>query len=300
MKNAETRADTDKPRGTLQAESRFDTESTGGLADLRIDTDVPNGLTALCDNIRSLQRQRVQCMEARKAIRNRLNATVRLTLGYHAGLDEKERKAAVKEADAIIDAVFKGDTAAANGTGELILNTQMAFQGFTKQENGYYQAMQKLAKELPVAPWVELPQQRGFGIGSLATLVGEAGNLDNYEAPGKLWRRFGLWPIEKGGLVHMPSRWKQRQRQNPHLTAAEWEEAGYCPRRRSIAYLFGEGLVKQNKSIYRARYDQQREKKEGLDGWPPIRCHRHAMTLATKLLMKHLWAEWTGTLLRDA
>jgi len=287
--------------GVAQAETPFDTDPVIGTpqAEPRIDTDIATGLDATCDDIRSLQRQRVSCMKARVGIHNRLNATVRVVNGYNAGMEEAARTAARKQADDVIAAVFKGDgKAEANGCTSLILNTKPAIVAFCHQEKAYTKAMVVLAKGLPVAPWIELPQQRGFGMESLAVLVGEAGNLNNYANPGKLWRRFGLWPIEKKGLVHMPSQWKRRQKTNPHLSSEEWEDAGYCPRRRSVAYLWGEALMKQNHSIYRQRYDDQKAAKILLD-WPKIRAHRHGMTLATKLLIKHLWAEWTGTLLSE-
>ena len=85
---------------------------------------------------------------------------------------------------------------------------------------------------------------------------------------------------------------------------------GYSPRRRSIAYLIGEGLVKQNfvsggqgdgrlesesgsAGPYRSRYDQKKaEFAEKHPDYKPLRCHLHGMLLATKLLLKNLWIEW--------
>ena len=35
------------------------------------------------------------------------------------------------------------------------------------------------------------------------------------------------------------------------------------------------------------------------DEWPKIRCHRHAMLLATKLLFRELWMQWNPSLVRE-
>ena len=93
-------------------------------------------------------------------------------------------------------------------------------------------------------------------------------------------------------------------------------------RKRSIAYLIGEGFMKQNGSgPYRRRFDEAKAKAmanrpdwtncktcNGLGksakgtkceacsgkGKLAMRCHKHGMLLATKLLLKNLWAEWNG------
>ena len=42
--------------------------------------------------------------------------------------------------------------------------------------------------------------------------------------------------------MRMGATWKSKG----GLSAAEWEEFGYSPRRRSVAFVFGENLVKLN------------------------------------------------------
>ena len=97
------------------------------------------------------------------------------------------------------------------------------------------------------------------------------------------------------------------------LPASEWETFGYSPRRRSIAFLIGEGIVKQNTvgdggsgerpvvtdigraGPYRQRYDAAKVTfAAGHPDYSKLRVHRHAMLVATKLLLKNLWIEWTG------
>ena len=49
--------------------------------------------------------------------------------------------------------------------------------------------MTKAAESLPAADWVLRPEQAGFGMGSLAKLIGETGDLNKYAGPAKVWRR---------------------------------------------------------------------------------------------------------------
>jgi hypothetical protein len=115
---------------------------------------------------------------------------------------------------------------------------------FIKLEENIEKEMVKLAKKLPVAAWVEKPEQNGFGIKSLAIVIGETGDLNNYPNPACVWARFGCRPYEYNGKVLMGATWKSGREGS--LPADEWEKFGYSPRRRSIAYLIGENLQKLN------------------------------------------------------
>lgn len=285
-------------------------------------------LPTLCSQLQELQRQRVCNLKSRIMIENRLVSTIATAGGYYAGMDDKKRKKRFDEARKIIEKVGAESSREADMGAGLILSTLPAIRGFDAQVKAYEKEMERLAKQLPIYDWLREPEQRGFGLLSLAKLIGEAGDLNNYANPGKLWRRMGCAPFESQGKMQMPSTWRTSK---PTLTAAEWEECGYSPRRRSIAYLVGEGLVKQNfltngtgdlasetemetagvgdngngdnsretetrvAGPYRRRYDVKKAEATNLhDDWKPLRCHRHGMLLATKLLLKNLWIEWTG------
>ena len=250
----------------------------------------------LCQDIRELQRQRVLNLKSRIMIQNRLVATVATADGYRAGLDEEDRLKRFAAARKIIEGVNGKGLAESDiptSCGPLILATLPAIASFDAMVDGYEKEMIKLVKQLPVAEWTAKPQQRGFGLLMLAQIVGECGDLAEYANPGKLWKRMGCAPIEAHGKTLMPSTWRWT---TPGLSAEEWEEAGYNPRRRSIAYLIGEGIVKQNgDGPYRRRYDVVKVKAAAEhDDWKPLRCHRHAMLLATKMLLRELWIEWCG------
>ena len=87
-----------------------------------------------------------------------------------------------------------------------------------------------LAKQLPLWDgWGE--GIRGFGLGSLAAIIGEAGAISNYATVSKLWKRLGLAVI--GG---------ERQRKKTDKEAAI--EHGYNPSRRSVMWNVGQSLFK--------------------------------------------------------
>jgi hypothetical protein len=178
----------------------------------------------------------------------------------------------------------------------------VAIDGFDAMVKGYEREMVRLVKGLPIVAWVNERDQRGFGLPNLAIIIGEAGNLSNYANPAKLWKRLGCAPFEKNGVSQMPSTWRSKK----GLSSEEWESIGYSPRRRSVAYNVGEPLIKSNRTTdketeevtwtgpYRARYDQAKATIQAAHpDYPKMRCHRHGMLLATKLLLKNLWIAWT-------
>lgn len=260
--------------------------------------------------LQGLQRHRAIVLKSRNMQANRLQAIVAGTLGYSSTMEEKDRQKKFAEAAKLIKSV-------ANGEGEsplqnIIKVTLIGIDAFNETKDGFEREMKKRAKSLPVSKWVESPAQRGFGFLFLAIVIGETGDLCNYANPAKVWRRLGCAPWSFDGQTHMGATW--RAGKEGKLPAAEWEAFGYSPRRRSIAFLIGEGIVKQNGASgaddtpdeaegsgvrpcgpYRLRYDETKVRaKEVHPDWSDLRCHRHAMLLATKLLLKNLWIEWNN------
>lgn len=103
--------------------------------------------------------------------------------------------------------------------------------------NEYDKNLSVLATRLPVyASFVE--PLNGMGALGLAQIIGEAGaDLSNYAAPAKLWRRFGLH-VHDGRAF---SSW----RRSGGLSAEDWSNAGYSPRRRSVIYVIVNSLLKK-------------------------------------------------------
>jgi hypothetical protein len=98
----------------------------------------------------------------------------------------------------------------------------------------------------------------------------------------------------------MGSSWKRRG----GLSAEDWSEFGYSPRRRAIAFCLADTLIKGNGAreepvrrecgVYRKRYDDVKAAKLALESeeWPKLRCHLHAGLLTAKMAMRDLWVEW--------
>jgi len=317
-----------KPKSSLAFSSSNGEGGSGCEADTPRALSQPNGkpkvdmkprnlLASLCLELQGLQRQRTVYIKSRIMVGNRLQALVAGTMGYSSGMKEAERRAVFSEAGKLIQRVVEGEEHAMSS---MILVHYTGISEFVRVQKELEKKMVARAKQLPVAAWLEAPEQKGFGMQSLATVIGEAGDLNNYANPAKVWRRMGCAPWTFRGETKMGATW--RSGKEGKLPAEEWTNYGYSPRRRSLAYLIGEGLVKQNgEGPYRQRYDEAKARAaETHPGWTCCskcegsgktkkgskcsnckgtgvvmkRCHLHGMLLATKLLFKNLWLEWTG------
>jgi hypothetical protein len=249
--------------------------------------------------LQCLQRQRAVVLKSRNMQANRLQALVAGTLGYEINMAEADRKKKFTEAAGVIKKVAAGEEAD-TPMRAIIEVTLVGIDAFNELKLALEKEMVKAVKALPVIEWVERAEQRGFGPLFLAILIGETGDLMGYENPAKVWRRMGCapWTFDpdpasgKGPLTLMGATW--RTGKYGKLPKEEWEAFGYSPRRRSISYLIGEGIVKQNgEGPYRRHYDTVKViAKANHPDWSDLRCHRHAMLLATKRLMLNLWVEW--------
>lgn len=257
-------------------------------------------------DLRSLQRERSIILKSRNMQANRLQAIVAGTLGYSTGMTETERTKKFQEATSVIKRI--ADDEIEHPLAAVVKTTLIGIDAFNDIKTTLEKKMVDCVKQLPLKAWVEQPEQRGFGLLFLAIVIGETGDLSNYANPAKVWRRLGCAPHTFDGKTLMGATWKSGK--HGKLPSAEWEAFGYSPRRRSIAFLIGEGIVKQNfvrgegdencdetvrplAGPYRARYDATKAlAATNHPDWPKLRCHRHGMLLATKLLLKNLWIEW--------
>lgn len=88
----------------------------------------------------------------------------------------------------------------------------------------------KLAKRLPIAEWVE--SVPGLGFGSVAAIVGEAGDLSAYPSVAGVWKRMGLAVIDGDG--------RQRRVADAERALAH----GYNPERRSVVWVMADSMSK--------------------------------------------------------
>ncbi len=209
----------------------------------------PAGVPAIATELQCLQRQRAVYMKSRIMQANRLQALVAGTIGYHSGMKEADRIKMFAQSATLINQIAAGEVT--SNARAIVMTHKVGIEELERMQRELEKSMVKMAKTLPVAAWVERPEQRGFGMLFLAIVIGETGDLANYANPAKVWRRLGCAPWTKNGETLMGATWKSRGKSKTFtkLTAEEWEGMGYNPRRRSIAYLIGEGLMKQNGSI---------------------------------------------------
>lgn len=303
-------------------------------------SDTDSAVDSLCRSLQSLERQRrfalKQCIRGENAI----TAFVAWNAcGFHTGIaSEAEREALWKQAGKIVKEIDSGASrldaetanAAAGNSGDesplgndtqsvsgIVRISHISRKAWADYEAALVKEMENLAGQLPVAKWLSHPDCRGIGLGMLATIVGESGNLSNYANPAKLWKRLFGAPYEKNGKTMMPSRWRLEK----GLSSEEWEEIGYSPQRHATMQQLKENIVRQNGTgPYRRRYDEAKERTRTThpEWWVCSKCertgkvgrkkcqnckgtgevalhaHRHAQLLAAKRFVRDLWNEWHG------
>lgn len=236
-------------------------------------------LSPICDHLRELHRQRQDLHRAEKSLTLQIKAKCRR-------MSDGDKKAAA----VLYLAMFgKGEhdlAPVALAVSAPFISARSLIEGERKLVE---KQMQRAAAELPVAQWVL--DTRGFGIMSLAAIIGETGDLGMYANPAKVWKRMGLAVIGGG-----------RQRRIP---GAEAIEHGYSPTRRSVMWNVGQTLFKSQsakvdketgevlrtageyRSIYDARkaYETPRVKTKA-------HAHNRACRYMEKRVLRDLWRVW--------
>jgi hypothetical protein len=169
----------------------------------------------------------------------------------------------------------------------IIIPTFLASRPFEELEKTHLKEMERLAELLPV--WKSFGEGvRGFGRGSLAVIVAEAGDLANYSDKSKLWKRMGLAVMDGMRQGHVAKGLSRDDR------AAAYMEHGYSPKRRSRVWNIGDALIKGNgDGIYRAAYLKRKEYERARDPeMKLIHAHRRAQRYMEKRLLRDLWRAW--------
>ena len=243
-----------------------------------LDSPVDRTRGALVVEIREQWKQRVHLHRAEKSLTLRIKAMCRRL----ASVNGKDDKKGLAEADRIYKAML-GDSDHPLASAALMANGPLieARAVIEKNRKPVEKRLEALAKDLPVAYMVE--EIRGLGYGSLAAIIGEAGDLSVYSNPGKLWKRMGL------ALVN------GRRQGDPGngASADDWIAHGYSPDRRSVMFVIGDVLIKANKGEYRKLYNERKAYEIARDPEiKPIRAHRRAQRYMEKRLLRNLWKAW--------
>lgn len=292
----------------------FDTAFSGDADQSNADTHAGSvsvtpspDLAPTIEKIRQLHRQRKTMHVAEKSLTLQVRALCRMYSSRESLAANK------KEADQLYNAAIKnkGDHSLALFIRGQAIPFLSARDNLEEARKGIEGQLEKLAKSLPVASWVA--ETRGFGLGNLAAVVGEAGDLSNYANPAKLWKRMGLAVIDGG-----------RQRKVP---GAEALLHGYSAPRRSVFWNVGQCVIKaqsirtdketgevlREAGPYRVLYDERKvielAKCEAIAA-DPAQAKRyapnggkysplaHANNRATrymeKRLLRDLWRAWRG------
>lgn len=260
--------------------------------------------------IRSAHRKRQFAMEQRKRLMNALGAFLRTALGWTLELPDAERKRIADKAETLVDI----GRLCAKGKRPDIVDAdyieweqviQAALAGcvpWDALESDNTKRMEAASVTLPV--WDRWAKDvRGFGARSLATLVAEIGDLDNYATVARVWKRMGVGVLDgvrQGGLSKSASK-------------EQWIEHGYKAKRRALLFVVGDCLVKSNgdgyyRAVYlgRKQYEIAKAMEHGLLVAPAARIpkamreqyvfegviHKRAQRYMEKRLLKHLWQAW--------
>lgn len=243
------------------------------------------------NTIRELHRTRDDLLRTEGNLTRTSKSIIKRAVGWNAFLEPKLRKVKEAEADVIYRSICSGTFTDASFVAAIATQAHLAARNAVTEQLGPIERnMVRCAKQLHVAPFVE--KTRGFGWIGLAQIVGEVGDLSLYANPAKLWKRCGLAPFYGKAC----STWRsEKLRHAPALTKADWIEAGYSPRRRSLMFSIGDALIKQQgpyRELYLARKVYEQEKAPTLT---KMAWHRRAQRYMEKRLLRDLWRAWTAS-----
>lgn len=181
--------------------------------------------------------------------------------------------------------------------------------------------LEDLAGKLPIAEWFDHEDQSGAGYGSLAAIIGSAGDLHNYPTVARFWKRMSLAVMPNG-------------RQRPMRDATLAKEHGYSKERRSVTWKVGVSLLRvqtvtarkggrNEPGPYRIVYDTRKEYEEAKNAagdyaeqaakrlseanfdkktsaykaysqgkLPPLHIHARCQRYMEKRFLRKLWAAW--------
>lgn len=246
------------------------------------------------DQLAELQVRRKFYIGATNKQTNAVKTLVRRALGWRYDEEEGDRDKVNGRAARIVAAALNGkeqkpeDVAVAQSVAGTIAVVAQAIEPMQAARHATELEMKKLAKKLPVYPWAK--GVHGLGDLGLAVIIAEAGDLAKYPKKGHLWKRLGL-------AVHEGKAYSTWRGIKGGLTAEQWTEAGYSPRRRAEVFaVISEPLFRAQSVVggpYRGIYDRRREATAIAHAdWTKARSHMDALRVMTKYLIRDLWVAW--------
>lgn len=200
-----------------------------------------------CILMREHWRRRVHHMRSANRVKLSTGGFFRSVMGWRRDLEDKDRKRIEKQVSRIIENAISGaehheeDRTFASHFGMELNAAAQAIKVF----NGFREELEKgLCKSASTLPfWNEWEDVLYFGDLGLATIVGIAGNLSNFEKDGQLRKRCGLAPFVKDGVAKACSTWRMKgglesEDWRPTLDdgSINYKGALYVPQNRSFIY----------------------------------------------------------------
>jgi hypothetical protein len=253
--------------------------------------------------IRAAHRQRWHAVKIQRKLDRALESFIRINgeFGWHPDLKAEDREKINRAVKTAIKDARTDEASPWRANVEMNDTARAPADEWRKRFEG---EMERLAKELPVWPWIK---DRVYGVAELglATIVAEAGDLADYPNPSKLWKRLGYAPYDG----YAGSTWKRDSWRPRALTKEEWIENPFSGERYALMYQIATWLVNAQ-WIGAAKTGTGEGKPDGPYG--EIYAARRIHTLAThsdwsdghrrndalrkmmKLFLADLWAEWNN------
>ena len=254
----------------------------------------------IVEQIRAAHRDRRFAMKVQQKLDRSLESYIRINFTqWSPDLDKKERDKLNKEVAAIIKAARAGD-----GDPRIVVmisSTDEARETFDNMRAEQEKAMEALAKQLPIYPWVE--SIRGFGALGLATIVAEAGDISKYPNPQKLRKRLGFAPYDG----HAGSTWKRESWRERTLTKEEWIANPFSGERYALMHQIvvwlvnsqwigaaktGTGEGKPNGHYGQVYFDRRARTAKTHPDWTNKHSQMDALRVTMQSLLTDLWCQW--------
>lgn len=252
-------------------------------------------VSATLDHLAELQVRRKFYIGVVNKQTNAVKALVRRALGWRYDEEEGDREKVNGRAARIVAAALAGKEQKPEDAETFavlafdLATVAAAIEPCTKARHEIELEMKRIVRKLPIFAWAK--DVKGLGELGLAVILAEAGDLSGYPKKGHLWKRLGLAPLDGKAM----STW----RMTGGLSADDWTEAGYSPRRRAEIYaVVSEPLFRANTVAagpYRAVYDRRRERTaETNPDWTKAHSHMDGLRIMTKHMLRDLWQVWNG------
>lgn len=274
--NKEKPAPTNPPSGGEVSEDQTgpEAQSWKELADLRFSDP-------LVAQIVQLHRMRRRWLKAR-------NALILQGKAFGRAVCDGDKEAG----SAAFDRVMKGKTGPNDDDLAMALVPFIAsIEQFDATIKPVEKQLEKLAKKLPIAPWAK--GVTGLGWGSIAAIVGEAGDLSKYPSVAGVWKRMGLAVIDGDG--------RQRKVADADRALAH----GYNPERRSVVWNMADSMSKHQRTWFDKETGEVRkpagqygivleaEKAKALEkGLSKLHAENRGKRHMSKAVLKDMTLEW--------